>query len=238
MNLREQVRQRFEAVGLELARHPLHPVVKGLRHEGVDTVVDVGANSGQYGANLRRLGFTGRIVSFEPVAEACAAARRRSAKDARWSVQQLALGAEPARVEIHVAANGAASSSVLRMLPAHEDAAPEAKVVRSEDVEQQPLDEVWDQHVGAGGRAFLKIDVQGYERHVLDGATRVLADGLVAGLQLELSYVALYEGGWNQAEALAWADGHGFELFRILPGFSDAATGRMLQADGIFFRRA
>jgi FkbM family methyltransferase len=194
----------------------------------------VGANDGGYAAELRRFGYPGQIVSFEPVSVPFGLLARRAHDDPGWTALAYAVGAEPATVTINVAANNAASSSVLPMLATHEDAAPSALIVGAETVSQQALDGIWAEITEPDDLVFLKADVQGYERQVLEGAAGHL--DLVRGLQLELSMVPLYQGGWLFDEALDWAGRQGFALMRLIPGFTDERTGQMMQADGVFFR--
>jgi hypothetical protein len=80
----------------------------------------------------------------------------------------------------------------------------------------------------------VKADVQGFERAVIDGATHLLARA--AGMQLELSFVPLYEGGMLYREALDLTESLGFVVMGMIPGFTDPRDGRLLQADGIFMR--
>ncbi len=242
MALLSSARRALQTFGLDVSRfpacHPLWPVVVALRHYDVRRIVDVGANTGGYAGNLRRLGYRGAIVSFEPIRDAYLEAKRRAAASFDWEVLPYALGSEDAEVTINVAGNRAASSSVLAMLPRHERAAPQSRFIAQEIVRQRRLDDVWPAAGGVDTPAFLKIDVQGYERNVLEGAEKVLDEGLVVGLQLELSYIQLYEGAWLQNEAIDWAHDRGFTLHRLVPGFTDPTDGRMLQADGVFFPAA
>lgn len=81
---------------------------------------------------------------------------------------------------------------------------------------------------------FLKIDTQGYEVRVLDGATALL--NVIIGLQLELSFVPLYEGH-KLYDALAdRLRALGFSIWGIWPGIHEPNSGRMLQVDVVFFR--
>lgn len=151
-----------------------------------------------------------------------------------WMTWPYAIGAESATVTINVAANSAASSSVLPMLASHEVAAPSAIFVSAETVAQRALDGLWPDITESDDLVFLKADVQGYERQVLDGVAGHLNQ--LVGLQLELSLVPLYEGSWLYDEALDWARQQGFTLMRLIPGFTHERSGQMLQADGVFFR--
>ncbi len=82
---------------------------------------------------------------------------------------------------------------------------------------------------------FLKFDVQGFEKQVLAGSKSTLNDRCVV-MQLELSFLPLYEGGILIREALDLVYSLGFMLTGLLPVFTDPRNGQMLQADGIFFR--
>jgi FkbM family methyltransferase len=200
---------------------------------GVDLVVDVGANDGEYATSLRRLGYRGRIVSFEPLPDAAARLRDHHALDPRWTSHELGLGDVPGTAELHVAGNSA-SSSFLPMLASHEEHAPESAFVGSTTVRIATLDELADKVIADARRPFLKIDTQGYEQRVLDGARRSI--GRFVGIQLELSIEPLYDGAPGYLEMLRTIDELGFVLMGIEPGFSDRKTGRMLQFDALAFR--
>lgn len=230
LHLARTVAQRF---GLDVQRYPasdpLRPVALLLRD--YDVVLDVGANDGGYATAIRRLGYGGRIVSFEPLSQPYARLAAKAAGDPRWETRQVALGAAREQVTVNVAGNAAASSSVLPMLDTHVRAAPTSAYVGAERVEQVTLDDVLAETTG---RVWVKLDVQGYERCALDGAREHL--DRVSGLQMEVSFVPLYDGAWSWREALAWADGHGFSPVGVQRGFTDQATGQVLQADFVFAR--
>ena len=71
---------------------------------------------------------------------------------------------------------------------------------------------------------------------MLEGATGVL--GRLEGLQLEMSLVPLYEGSPTLTDLLLMVAQWGFVPHALLPGFTDLASGRMLQVDGLFIRDA
>lgn len=206
---------------------------KLLRSEGVDAVLDVGANAGQYAQRLRGAGYAGRIVSFEPLSEAFGALERAAAGDPAWETHRLALSDADGDAEIHVSANSW-SSSLLKMGERHLASAPESAYVGAEKVATARLDSIWDDVVRAGERPFLKLDVQGFEMHVLRGAESHL--GELAGVQAELALVHLYEGDSLWHDVVDHLERRGFELAGLEPGFEDPYSGRMLQADGIFVR--
>ena len=84
---------------------------------GVNLILDVGANVGQFGQSLRDLGFKGRIVSFEPLSEARSRLLKTSEADLMWDVApQAAIGAEDGEIEIHIA-NKSSCLNGTRSLP-------------------------------------------------------------------------------------------------------------------------
>jgi FkbM family methyltransferase len=195
-------------------------------------VLDVGAARGGYATELREFGYTGRIVSFEPLAAAHADLVRAAASDPRWETRHTALGDTTGRQEIHVASNSD-SSSLLPMADQHRASSPDIQMVGTETIEVSRLDDVAADVLGEARTPFLKIDTQGFERAVLEGAETTVPR--LVGLQLELSFVTLYEGGMLADEAISWAYDHGFVLVGLDQGFTDPG-GAVLQADGVFLR--
>jgi FkbM family methyltransferase len=219
---------------LDLVRDPFpHRIVTTLGWLGLGTVLDVGANIGQYGSALRSSGFTGRIVSCEPLPDAYAhlARRARSAKD--WTALNTAVGEAPGTLEMNVSANSY-SSSVLPMTDAHLDAAPGSQFIRTEKVAVTTVADLAAEQRIEPARSLLKVDTQGYEGAVLDGAGPLL--DRFAAVQLELSFVPLYDGQQLFGELTDRLSAAGFGLYGLDAGFGDPRTGRMLQCDGLFVR--
>ena len=178
---------RFDAASHYLARRKLL-----FRSLAIDTVLDVGANAGQYARQLRGdLGYQGRILSFEPLESAFALLERRTARDAKWKAFKLALGENNSADEINVAGNSV-SSSLLDMLPSHERSAPESRYVSRQPVQVRTLDSMYDDVCAPTDNVYLKIDTQGFESKVLKGAERWL--GRIRAVQMEMSLVPLYSG--------------------------------------------
>jgi FkbM family methyltransferase len=235
---RHGARLLVRRLGLDFTRFPESTpgwrAAQLFAHHGVQTVLDVGANSGGYASGLRTGGYTGRIISFEPVAKPFNRLEALAQADPGWSAHRCALGPEQAEVTIHVAGNAAASSSMLPMLERHAAAAPSSRYVATEQVAQHRLDDLWPDLGGEAHATFLKLDVQGYERHVLNGAPDLLAT--CRGLQIETCLVPLYADGISFEEGLALAAAHGFQVEGVEPGFTDPRTGQLLQADLLMFR--
>lgn len=241
MTLLHLARLAAQQAGLDFTRYPEsspdYQAFRALTSASPDVILDVGANDGGFARQCRRFGFQDDIESFEPGSQAYARLAAEAARDPRWNAYRLGLGDRSGELTLHVASNAGASSSVLTMLPAHQEAAPEALFVSEEMVKVNRLDEWFDVRRGPWERVALKIDTQGFERQVLEGAGQLI-DEKVVSIQLELSLVPLYEGSWLWDEAAAWLMVRDFRLVGVTPGFSDPATGRLLQFDGVFTRGA
>jgi FkbM family methyltransferase len=226
-------------LGIDVTRFPQcspdYGIVQLIRRSRADVVLDIGANSGQYGVALRRFGYHGRIVSFEPLDGPLAQLRRTAEADPLWSALPYALGDRETTITLNVAANDGASSSVLPMLGRTTRACPEARYVGRQEAEQRRLDAVWPEVTKPGERVFVKLDVQGYEEAVLRGSGDCLAS--CCGLQMEVSAVPLYEGSLLFARALEMAESeYGLSLMTVIPVFSDQRTSQVLQYDVVLLR--
>ncbi|GAB2479108.1 class I SAM-dependent methyltransferase [Jatrophihabitans fulvus] len=229
-----RARLAVQATGFDVVREDFkHRFVPTLEHHRIETVVDIGANTGQFGHALRRANWPGRIVSVEPLRSAFDELRAAAAGDQDWSVERVAISDRPGTITMNVAGNSV-SSSVLPMLERHTEAAPQTAYVATEEVEATTVDALVEKHGIDLARTLLKVDVQGFERAVLAGATATLPH--VAGVRSELSLVPLYDGQALMDEVVSLLGGHGLDLWLIEPGFSDPRTRRLLQADGTFYR--
>jgi FkbM family methyltransferase len=240
MSIRRFVRKSLHRTGWDVKRFdPLSSgaaqLARQLSIHRIDVVFDIGANTGQFTEQLRDAEFPGRIVSFEPSAAAHSALRKRARRDPNWTIApRMALGDRDGTITLNLAGNSV-SSSVLSMLPSHLNAAPESRYIGSENVDLRTLDSVGTELAKAAERIFLKLDVQGFEYKVLQGAEQFLAR--VAGIQLELSLVPLYDGERLFHPMLHDLEERGYDLWAMVPGFADPDTGRLLQLDAVFFRK-
>ncbi len=238
--IKKTIKKLSRSLGIDLKRYNIQTseaakMQRLLAYHNIDLVFDVGANIGQYAKLLRELGYSGRIVSFEPLSSAYSQLKAVSEKDPLWEIApQTAIGNQEGEIVINIAGNSY-SSSALPMLDAHLESAPESAYSGSETVKLSRLDTIAKDYIKSETKSiFLKIDVQGLEKQVLEGATAILP--LVKGIKLELSLVPLYEGQVLFKEMIDIVEKLGYELYGIEPGFTAEKTGRMLQMDGIFFK--
>jgi FkbM family methyltransferase len=206
-----------------------------LEKHGVDVFFDVGANIGQTGRMLRRNGYKGKIVSFEPLATARVELLQAAAKDADWHIAPaMALGNENGSVDMFVSK----ATDMSSMAPPSAEllaALPNTKAVAKETVPLARFDSIADEWLSSAQRPFLKIDAQGHDLAVLEGASGVM--DTIAGVQIEMSLFPLYEGEPDYRTICAWLHERGFKPWLMQERTFSRNLTRQLQIDGTFFRQ-
>jgi len=224
--------------GFEFKRYPEGDMLRRIRllkYFNINKVFDIGANSGQYAVFMRQIGFKGKIVSFEPLREAYDELKRKASRDKDWSVLNIAVGDYDGEALINVAGNSY-SSSILDMLPSHVKSAPDSLYIRKEKIAIKKFDSIIRDYYEDGDNIFLKIDTQGYEKNVIKGAEKTIP--MVRGIQLEMSLIPLYKEEMLFDDMIKYMKDAGFDLWALENGFTNNESGKLLQVDGIFFRRS
>ena len=204
-----------------------------LEKYAINKVLDVGANIGQYSNKIRKAGYKGDIISFEPLHKEFERLKKKVIKDNKWIAYNYALGNSDETCTINVAGNSE-SSSILEMLPIHIKHWTNSKYIRQEEVTIKKLDSVFDEIYKKNDNVFLKIDAQGYEYNVLEGAKKIL--GFIQGIQIEMSLEPLYAEERSMCEMINYLSKKGYKLMSIEPGAVDGNNGQMFQVDGVFFK--
>jgi FkbM family methyltransferase len=202
---------------------------------GVTTILDIGANTGQFGSTILAAGWRHRLLSFEPLSTAHARLVETAARHPQWQVApQTAVGARKGTAEINIAGNSQ-SSSLLPMLERHLTAASGSGYVGTETTTVIPLDEALAD-AAADECYMLKMDVQGFETEVLRGATKTMAR--IAVIYTEMSLQPLYAGEAVFTDLARDIMALGYRCVGLQPGYADAANREMLQVDGVFVRNS
>lgn len=207
--------------------------VRLLSRLNIDVVFDGGANNGQYGRQLIASGYENRIVSFEPLTTAFGKLQANAQGNRQWEVLNIALGSVDGTDEINVAGNEQ-SSSLLNMAPQPTASAAKSAYVGKQEITVRRIDSIIDEHCQMDDRVFLKLDVQGYEKHVLEGAANSL--DRFSGVQLEMSTASFYEGEASLLEMIPYMQERGFALASLGNVWSDPQTMQLMQVDGTFVR--
>jgi len=181
----------------------------------IDTIVDVGANEGQFGAMMRSLGFTGDIHSFEPVKLTYDLLAKAAAGDRHWTAHNMAIGRAPGSLVMNVS-EGSVFSSALRPNEYGTAKFNDIKVERQETVDVSTLDRFVDEHLSdKKRRIFLKMDTQGFDLEVFAGATASLDK--ICCILSELSLIPIYAGMPDYLKALAAYQQKGFSVSGLFP---------------------
>ena len=232
---RELARENWFEMETGLASYLAHGHVAALLDlYGINCVLDVGANRGQYALQLRDAGYRGHVASFEPVPEAFAELERAATRDPAWMTYPWALGREEGHVPMNVVADTLSS-----LLPATSFGArrhPRLRKPATVDVPVRRLDAVLDEVLApvADPRPYLKLDTQGYDLEVFAGLGERVADFM--GMQSEVALLQIYEGMPRMPEALAAYEAAGFEITALYPVSRDMRTARVLEFDCVMVR--
>ena len=203
----------------------------------INCVIDAGANHGQYGEFLRRMGYKGRIVSFEPVSSSFEELSARARNDDAWMTYKLAAGTAKQVLEINVMEHDDFSSFLPVSSYGATQFARAAVVTRSEEVNVVRLDSMIAEIISGldAPRIYLKMDTQGYDLQVLDGATGFLP--LIQGLQSEISFRPVYDGMPDYLTSLAKLNALGFSVSSLVPVARDERL-RVIELDCLMVRSA
>ncbi len=195
------------------------------------TIVDIGANRGQFALVARRCFPVSTIISFEPLGDPAAMFRRIFRGDERTILHEAAIGFLSEVRTMHVSRCDD-SSSLLPISAVQTGIFPGTQEISTLDVRVAPLEEF----VSAGdlvAPAMLKLDVQGFEYEALMGCESLL--NYFSYVYCECSFLELYSGQRLAREVIDWLSARGFGLAGLYNPYYDR-RGRAVQADLLFGR--
>ena len=239
MNIKHGLRKLAWKIGYDISRFTpkTHQIARRrqiFKLYEIDTVLDIGACSGQYALKLRsEIDYSKRILSFEPLRTSFELLKTNAKSDPAWEVFNFAIGDIKGKQEINIAAYSDCSS-LLDMLPSHLKSAPNSKYIGKEIVEIKTIDSLFHNLCETAKNVYMKIDVQGFESKVLMGAENSLK--FINTIQMEMSLISLYKGESLFNEMCTLMNQKGYTLIAIENGFTDPTTSQLLQVDGIFHR--
>jgi FkbM family methyltransferase len=205
-----------------------------LRRMGISRLLDIGANFGQFGEKMRELGYGGLIYSVEPQAGAHRKLVSTAVGDPLWiPLLPQGAGAQPDFLKLNLSENSW-SSSVLEVHQNHLSAEPKTRTVATETIYVNKSSELLSSALMQQIEA-VKIDVQGYEAHVLEGYKSLIKNTRL--LMLEMSLVECYRGAPDMfALDKQLVQTFGFSRVSFEPVYYDDTHGVVQQFDGIYYR--
>lgn len=201
-------------------------ILRGLK---LSTVVDIGANRGQFALCVRRLYPHAQIFSFEPLSKPAAVWMRNFGADARARLFKKAVALQSGSATMQVS-RWDVSSSLLPFAQAQHDNFPLTEEASREVVETTILEECIEDHM-IRSPALLKLDVQGFELTALQGSGRLLER--FNYVYVEASFIELYVGQALATEVIGFLFSRGFKL-ECVANLSYGASLRPIQADFLF----
>jgi FkbM family methyltransferase len=207
-------------------------IVSSLRRQGIEpkTIIDVGANVGQFAVACAKIFPTSTVHSFEPEPKSLEKLKRNVENLSKVRICPVALGERSGEALFHINSHSH-SSSILPLEERHRQAFPEAQEVKTIKVPLSTLDREL-KSISMDRPVLLKLDVQGYEPHVLEGASDTLKR--VDYVILEASFRPMYVGEKTFVEITAMMEERGFQFLRPLAWLTDPHNGEVLQMDALF----
>jgi FkbM family methyltransferase len=232
--LNRGIRAAYRRLGImHVGRRRVRDLIDFIEDRAISVVVDVGANTGQFGLSLRRAGYRGKILSIEPGKAEFEVLSQKAKADGNWDPLHCAMGASSGTAVLNVS-QLSVFNSLLPLSSAARLHDERMSVDHTEDIAVRTLDELV---APLSGNTLLKIDTQGYEKQVLEGGRRIL--GRMAGILLELPVIHTYEGEWEFHDALKYMADLGFVPAQMQPvGFHTVDKVSAVEFDCLFRPRS
>jgi FkbM family methyltransferase len=223
------VKRALGMVGFELTRKRRNRF-EWLRTMGIKTVLDIGANTGQFARFARQLLPASQIYSFEPLSECYEHLQQAMKGVDRFQAIRCALGEADGVVDMH-RSQFSPSSSLLPMGHLHARLFPFSAKTWVERVPVRALDSVANE-LSLLDPTLIKIDVQGYEDRVIRGGARTVSRARV--LVVEASFQALYESQVLFDSVYEMLKELGFRYAGNLEQLHSPLDGSAIQCDAVF----
>ena len=209
-------------------------LIKSINKNNINSIIDVGANSGQFAEEIFKNNFNGSILSFEPLKleHSVLLDKQIKIKKNNWEIaQRCGLGSSEKKSNINISGMRQ-SSSILDISKIHTDLYPDSVNVDKEEIDIFPLDNFYNKIINMEKNILLKIDTQGYELEILKGAEQTLK--YIEAIYAEVSLVELYKNQPLFDEIFKYIKKSGFSVWSVDRAVGNNLTGQTYQLD-IFF---
>jgi FkbM family methyltransferase len=203
-----------------------------LTKHSISSVLDIGANTGQFAQMIHKLLPNAVIFSFEPIDTCYQELIKNMADVPNFRAFNYALGDTDTNMQMHVK-DFTPSSSLLPMADLHVQAFPYTANEHIEEVKIRRLNEV-ARELDFDGNVLVKIDVQGYEDKVIRGGQNVISQAKV--LIVETTFERLYDGQPLWKDIFDLLSNMGFIYMGNFSQMKSPLDGSILQADSIFVK--
>ena len=214
-----------------------YAVAAGIEHKNIlqslncQTVVDIGANKGQFSLVARQSFPEAKIIAFEPLAQPSEKFNKVFSKDKNIKFHNVAIGPKHEKTTIHIS-QSEDSSSLLPISKLQDQIFPGTKEVSTAIIEVAPLNHFVTEN-DIHSHALLKLDVQGFEIEALQGCESLL--NLFDYVYCECSFVELYTGQKLACDVIDWLSTRGYKI-KGMYNTSYDNNGLSIQADFLFVK--
>ena len=238
--LKRLIKKAFNQIGVDIIRlsnSPAHSLL-GLRNLPIKTVIDVGANTGQFAKMISSVFPKAHIYCFEPLPEPFTKLKKWTEKNTGGrggcTVFNVALGQNEGEVEMLAHLDHSPSSSLLETTEVCETIYPFTQKQAKVKVKLTTLDKVSSQYINSfTSDTLIKLDVQGYEDRVIRGGTETFRKARACILEINLD--SLYENQANFKEILSLLYELGYRYAGNLDQ-SYADDGHVIFIDALFLK--
>lgn len=199
----------------------------------IQTVLDIGANTGKVARELRGMFPTAHIHSFEPLPSCFTKLTDSMRGDAHFTAYNIALGETEGDMMIEESSFHP-SSSLLPMTTLHKKLYPKSAGSVKKQIQVKRLDDVM-RNVELSKNIFIKMDVQGFEDHVIRGGSEVIRNASV--IQIETAFVTLYEGQPLFDDIYRLLSGLGFAYYGDVGRHYSPETGKLIYEESLFIKK-
>lgn len=228
------IRSQIRKLGLDLHRyHPETEPLSHLKNLSIKTILDIGANVGQFAEEVRGVLPDAKIISFEPVKDCYNKLTSSFSSDKNFKAYNIAIGSENSSIDMNKSSY-TPSSSLLPMNNIHKELFPHTKDQTHEKVQVKRLDDILKVQ-DLEKDILIKIDVQGYEDKVIDGGTNIFQAAKIA--LIETSFFTFYDGQPLFDDIYKKMIALGFSYQSSSHQKKNKDNGEILMEDSIFIRK-
>ena len=225
--MKEFIRKIIKLFGYEIKKKKINFFLKNK----IDLIIDVGAHRGEFAIEILNNNFKGTIISFEPQSQIYKTLLINSKKYDNWHIhERCGIGKTNKNLNLNIMSESTCSSFFLptkNLLTID----PNSKVIKKEKTKMYSLDNLFLKNYKIRKKTFLKIDTQGYDSLVLDGASKILKKILY--VQMELAIEPLYKKEINYERMIKYMKERGFMIWN-LGGVIENLKGKSMSFDIIF----
>jgi FkbM family methyltransferase len=229
--IKNKIKKLFHSIGLDIKKYK-HPNYKWITDSDINTVLDIGANIGEFTIEYAKILPHAKFYCFEPIKN-CYQQLLVTTKKININAFNVALGESNYETEINISSH-LPSSSLLDMAHLHKELFMHSQLHTKELIQVKRLDDIMD-GISWVPNLLVKIDVQGFEDKVIAGGYSTLKAAKI--IIIEMSYQLLYENQLLFDGIYQMLSEMGFDFYGNIAQTFNPQNGKILYSDSLFIKR-